>query len=539
VSCTETTEEGRNKKSPPIGAKGYLPVKFSLAGYDYSKENTRNFSDWGTQPENMVKNVRLVFYGTESDDVVRQVIDLDASNIISNMDVGYFFGNDVYDYRPTEFSFISRPLELTVSEYDILAIYNPTRAIINMTAEGQPRSALENVYLEIGGAVTNAPELTGMNANRFVMTNVKGLYRVTPDDFFVTSPIINDEVVKELPSIFVERAVAKIALTFGGFDPTLKTTETRANNYSIIPLGWNVDIVNKKSYLMRKMTFKAGGEMESPNIDIEEFYDWGRFVEEYGNLYGIDPNFDKSLSEAYGGSEADRRSNFNYCTKNDLTKAISNMSGPRGEHEWVYIPENTMEADGQYQDVTTRIILKARFSYEPFIKYNGIIVMDPIRINLMISECYGKNDQEMQELIDNGEIPEKFKHFNQVANFLIDEKNHNPNEDLYQQYPYETTSLRYITPECNFLLYGGGITYYSIPIRHFSDAQAPHPMEYGRYGVLRNNMYMVYVQAVYGPGDIELPAPNSTPNDTDTELDYEIYVFGWNEEIDLEYIFGD
>lgn len=554
ISCTDTDDEGKRVK-PPIGAKGYFSAAFSMAGYADIGATTRAEPHSGIIEENMVRSIRLVFYGTESNDVVKQVMDLDATNMISNSDIGGFWGNDVYEDYSSETFFVSTPLELTVSEYDLLVIFNPTNSINRMTAEGQPKSLLESEYLKIAKATTNAPELTGTNANRFVMTNVKGLYRITQDHFYISPPIFQEiKDLFELPFIFVERAVAKVAVTLGGLPPSRQSPSTRAGTYSIYVDGWNVDVVNKNSFLMRHMTNKASGEMESPEIDLNALWkamESGNEAEFkavyksiYGDLYGIDPNYDKSLSAAYGGSAIERTNNFNYSTKNDLNKKTVDLVDPIkwSSSGYVYIPENTMEADGQRQDVTTRIVLRARFniSSAPSIKYNKIVVTAGDAINYLVSNCYGRNADEMQQLIDNGTIEEKFRHFNQVANYLVDEKNHDyQNNNLYEQYPDETKSVRYLSAECDFSLYGGGYTYYSIPIRHFSDTQEPSMMGYGRYGVLRNNLYLVYIKNIYSQGEISFPDYSSDPNDLETQLDLEFFVYNWYEHPDFEYNFGE
>lgn len=554
ISCTDTDDEAKRVK-PPIGAKGYFSAAFSMAGYADLGVKTRGTPHPGKMEENMVRSIRLVFYGTESNDVVKRVMDLDATNMTSNSDIGIFWGNDVYENYSSETFFVSTPLELTVGEYDLLVIFNPTSSINRMTAEGQPKSLLESEYLKIAKATTNTPELTGTNVNRFVMTNVKGLYRITQDHFYISPPLFQEiKDLFELPLIFVERAVAKVAVTTGELPPTRQSPSTRVPTYyTFSVIGWNVDIVNKNSFLMRHMTNKAGGEMESPEIDLDALWKAIESGNEeeirevyksiYGDLYGIDPNYDKSLSAAYGGSNIDRSNHFNYSTDNDLNKKVVNMDDPNNwsSSGYVYIPENTMEADGQHQDVTTRVVLKVRFGYfQPSIKYNKIVVTEGDAINFLVSKCYGKNDDEMQQLIDNGTIEEKFRHFNQVADYLVNEKNHNfQNNDLSVQYSDETKSLRYQSAECDFSLYGGGITYYSIPIRHFSDSQEPSMMGYGRYGVLRNNLYLIYIKNVYSQGEISFPEPSPAPDDVETQLDFDFLIFNWYEHPDFEYNFGE
>jgi len=51
-----------------------------------------------------------------------------------------------------------------------------------------------------------------------------------------------------------------------------------------------------------------------------------------------------------------------------------------------------------------------------------------------------------------------------------------------------------------------GMNYYRVPVRHFSDVQSPDADSYGRYGVVRNNTYVMRLDAINGLGE---PTPGT------------------------------
>ncbi len=52
--------------------------------------------------------------------------------------------------------------------------------------------------------------------------------------------------------------------------------------------------------------------------------------------------------------------------------------------------------------------------------------------------------------------------------------------------------------------------YYAIPIRHFDDDKAPNQNSYGRFGLIRNNEYLLTVKSITGPGSSVIPAVSAT-----------------------------
>ena len=55
--------------------------------------------------------------------------------------------------------------------------------------------------------------------------------------------------------------------------------------------------------------------------------------------------------------------------------------------------------------------------------------------------------------------------------------------------------------------YYEGVCYYTVLIRHFSNNMVPVLMGYGRYGVVRNNVYQLSINKIIGPDPPVIPPP--------------------------------
>lgn len=86
--------------------------------------------------------------------------------------------------------------------------------------------------------------------------------------------------------------------------------------------------------------------------------------------------------------------------------------------------------------------------------------------------------------------------------------------------------------------YAGGESYYIARIKHFGDdltqwksgTYGENNLEYlGRYGVLRNNWYVLTVQSVSGPGYPSVPEvkPNTPDDEDDNYINVSVKILSW------------
>lgn len=296
-------------------------------------------------------------------------------------------------------------------------------------------------------------------------------------------------------------------------------------------LTWEVDVINKKSYWLRHLTYKAGGtEMEEQgHIDREYFY-------------AEDPNF----SALSGTGETNLKNNFRYISNsNELIPGASGstakklypqLSGYKYYNYWswkqgdtqpVYIPENTMTQNEQKKDVVTRVIFRAVLKREQFdmseteenptlplksvegffvfkggntdienYKYNNynkdnttFFILRPEDVAIYASAT---TTEHIHIYLRDGilEAINQFKVDNPSFNFS-DWKNEEPAQSA------------------NLSFYKNGEIYYEVPIEHFSVSEAQGVGKYGRFGVVRNNWYKLNIENMISIGAPVLPEPKS------------------------------
>lgn len=106
-----------------------------------------------------------------------------------------------------------------------------------------------------------------------------------------------------------------------------------------------------------------------------------------------------------------------------------------------------------------------------------------------------------------------------------------------------------VTNHINIDYYKGGVCYYDAFIRHFNDDEAPLEKNgtdakieedkdlLGRYGVVRNNWYVLNVNSVKGIGDSTVPELPAEPVDAEEFfLSVEINIMPWakrTQDVDL------
>ncbi|MCD8166007.1 MAG: Mfa1 family fimbria major subunit [Bacteroides sp.] len=309
------------------------------------------------------------------------------------------------------------------------------------------------------------------------MSNFKGEVFIDGDDLKTTTQAAE---ANPFP-VTVDRGVAKVSVT---------NSITTVNGATIADFGWKSDIINKKMYWMRMFAKIAGGAtggaMETTQLD--------RY-----SLYAEDPNFTGvSIQSSTGGSQYPAE--FFYHTL-----ATTGTFFSTGDYD--YVTENTMAADEQYEDVTTRVIIK--LNYIP----NGLSAGDGYFVfgTMLITE------QALKDMMSN-QANTSLKLLDAVAAAKLAGYIDSSNEVINKNYSFSIDGLKY---------YAKGVCYYAVPIRHFDDTQAPNLMDYGRYGVVRNNYYKVNVKSVTFPGEPDIPGPEGPDDKERVYISADITIQDW------------
>lgn len=376
-----------------------------------------------------------------------------------------------------------------------------------------------------------------------MMLNADGLVQVAAADIAGSIEAANDKAAK----VDIERAAAKVSV--------FNELGVLANGATISgDVNWAADIMSYHSYMLRQHAPIAGGGAESASTPRSQ-------------RYAKDTNYAGVSYERPGGSPTSdlvARNFYNIQTvlnntsiqENSLFYRTANPSGTYNSpaHEWTYwdyLSENTMEAAEQHEDVTTRVLV--RFNYVP-----GESQVIPITDGGSRSIAAGANYYsyknkvvfryaDIQTIVSDGTqqgIADRLDGVQAVVTGLgqtdADEINGLLEElktvlyDIYANTMLKTAfNLGFASPSSRkgastngFNFHYGGMNYYRVLIRHFDDSIEPSPMAYGRYGVVRNNVYKIVLTDVSGPGAGMIPAPKG-PDDKIDPLKSKIKVADW------------
>jgi len=547
-------------KEEPILTKGGdgtgTFISFSMQLGD-SKSGTRymEFEKSLKPEENMVYEVRVVFYSALSGKVVRTV-DLEAYNV---NDRDNPTGLDIFRGQHVSFGnaerFTSSGIQLTeeelkVGEYHVLVIANPNDRIKNSTDMGSDitLSDLEDEVLDY-----NEQEMIGADGKRFMMINYMGSNYITRKFNFWGE---KDEAEKNPVLIKIARQVAIVL-------PYLNPQYERSVN-SNLPVEmnrnitgpfsdleahnvvWDMNVVNKKMYWMRKPT--AG---EYPDNEQE----W----------YSIDPNFDK-LSQANDGKLQDRLNNFVYITKEQIDnngrelRPLDDIFEDLASADYAYVPENTMTAQEQYGDVMTSVVIGLNLvrksggsggsrnagNYEHWIcfdqgqdkmliptteydptelsdildMYNDPTVWDPQEDKLIQIPGENLSEEELRSIeVTFRTLLNAIKYM--MDNYGYDGGSQGPDWDNMDSFEVG-----------NFSFYKEGRMYYSLPVSHLG-LQTGYPGIFRRYGVVRNNAYGLRINRIVAPGRVS-PEPTLVPPGDMMNIGFD----GWFER-PTDYNFGN
>ena len=479
----------------PSGSSGTRSVDGLAAGAEYA----------GTNDEKKISSVRVVLYAS---DQVAYAFDLtastDGSAPIAGVDVSTAS-------TATATYFVSKGREVLSKSYKMAVLINPTAAMLSVTAETHALAELET-------AAANISATTFVTANGIMMSNSQGLVNVATTDLSVDAATAESSPV----SVAVDRAVAKVFVN----TPTAGITVLNGASGDAVPaasITWALDITNKKSFYIRKqaLALTGNGTTTAPAPRAAETI--GTAAALRYSRYGEDPNWTGFAALAAG--HATLLGEFNYYTS---TTATFNSLG-WNDADGRYVLENTMNEVDQYEVETTRVLVKMNYvpkgitAGSDWLSYKGYIftkqaLLDSFQVAIDSVIAYPLSPKEMAYL------PAGFKADMRaiyVANggSVASGATYNPAilSGLLTA-AFEVNNLRF---------YLGGMSYYNVLIRHFDETQQPMKMQYGRYGVVRNNVYKVELLSVRGPGTPVVVPPDG-PDDKDTGfLSAEVSVLPW------------
>lgn len=436
----------------------------------------------------------------------------------------------------------------------VLVVLNPSSKLPTVT-DGT------TTYAEFNTAIQNASaddfysslNPTDGTANNIMMANapivvadaseeaaagtnvVQTLVPISEDDIYDDE----NESVANPVTIYVERVLAKVSISRTGF-----TAPTDAE-FTII--GWDIDNTNTKTYPVRNTDFYAAIGNNAKDFlndtkwalkDVNRFY--GTATNPVRTYFAEDPNYASSTTGDFSL---------------DATGEKANLK----ENVPSYCLENTFSLDRQIDKAATFVRIKA--TYKPKAPSGGSLPPTLAGYtdgdNFFIMGDQPTALYSAQELADY--IVEKITAPDNDFDFTVTQ-GQTASVDVDKLKSAEATDILKITAASGILknvtgdddayeeltnalmikVYKGGVTYYTIPIKHFGDALTPwtegdygtgadaEKKYLGRYGVVRNNWYEINIKSVSGPGDPVPPTPGEEQIDKDDRfISFTINILSW------------
>ena len=375
---------------------GYAKVSINLPSRSNSNRANDVFDD-GLASEYQVKNAKLVLFqgSKEGDATFHSAYDLN---------VGMEGVGTKNDQITTTTRIISRLNDATPgttnptgpSLYALVVLndnglLNITNKGETLTVDGQDMAGKGLAFLQTLAVLSSKSDF---KSNGLLMTNAPLAKQpggtntpagevVTLVDF--TNSVYNTEAEAQkntATDVYVERAVAKVTMNpktdeilNGTVKPTIDSDvhfigkEDKKINWEIV--GWDLDVTNKSSYLVRNTTnaHATTGDapwngLKSENAATSYRFVGSNAVKTNSNLYRTywaeDPN--------YSSFNAD---NFTYLPSDKTV-----FTGTFGLNNPKYCFENTFDVDHQVKQGTTRVMVKVKLtdennSAETFYTFNG------------------------------------------------------------------------------------------------------------------------------------------------------------------------
>lgn len=343
--------------------------------------------------------------------------------------------------------------------------------------------------------------------------------------------------------IYVERGLAKVTLTtatnYGDVGGSYVGDKVEISN-------WALDVTNKKTFPIHNVD---GLNKDYPDIwnnaptaaapSTQRFVDNSKATAKRV-YWGTDPNYNETnLSEETKESKDAREENFTYIKKEKLTAKPTDP---------LYCLENTFNLDNMMQGQTTRVIFKASYTPNGFTEEDGKTFYKigtsvalwkekdlEAHIKAAVSKVFSVTTDDITINLAAGgnNIKAAGNHVIKAANFTV--KGHDTVTEAEEQAVNDKVGL---TKDAGISTYANGESYYIARIKHFGDVLTPwksgvygtNNLAYlGRYGMLRNNWYVLNVQSVSGPGYPDVPdvKPNTPDDEDDKYIKVSVKILSW------------
>lgn len=350
--------------------------------------------------------------------------------------------------------------------------------------------------------------------------------------------------------IYVERGVAKVTVTSASSakktiaDGTYKDDEVTIQD-------WVLDVTNKKSFPIHKTDGTGYDDIWSntatPSSPINKattlrFVDNNTTTVAKRVYWGVDPNYNiAELNDVKTVGKTKRTENFNYVGNDTLTATTFTSDAQ-------YCLENTFNLDNMMQGQTTRVVFKAKYKPKGFKedatfymvgKNTAIWTEDNLKneivaaVTKVVASATSTNTTvDLTAAAGGNDITKAGNHLLALGNISV-------TGVTLQQTDIDAINAKLGLKEGEGIsTYQNAEAYYIARVKHFGvltpwEAGQSYGTEnlsfLGRYGVLRNNWYVLDVDKVSGPGYPSVPdvKPNVPDDENSTYISVSVKILSW------------
>ena len=568
AGCAKDENEMQGNPDNPIVAEGAGTMNISLK-YAVGTRANGDYED-GTESESKVRDLTVYFFDKDEKYLGKgeapKLTELpgDGHNIERNVIavevpaevVSSFYGN-----------------EDPMTEAYVVAVLNKGKFAPTLTKETSTYDDFNAVISSM--AITDITEADNflMTSSNYVDANGKeqALVKITKENVGVKSNSVSKE--PEKVEIAVERVAAKVKVLTGA-------------NVEI--LGWGLNVTNNKFFPVKKFTTGFLDVLDTRYGDWEQKTTWSNLTDKRSH-WAVDPNYTSGIVEMDGTSTEFALLDYAglidagksaYCFENTFNEAMQNRNAtttaiivakfnPAGtdngmEGTWVnwkqqnfsdadFVNTVVADADGKDHNITKyyyRVVNPD--AGEDF--GNGYEVGDYIYYPLGTANfefSCGENSEDImfgEKVIGKKNITANVVLKSDITGDLYTLPAKTDDNEEWEKSKVEnarTAIADAITAAIDaannpVTVYIGGYCYYEVPLRHFNDSEvaefeggggAYEPKHLGRYGIVRNNDYVLTVKAINTPGKPITGKPIPTTEKDDYEsyyIDVDIQVLSWN-----------
>ena len=347
-------------------------------------------------------------------------------------------------------------LALPEGTYKLVVVANATPALVRETAVGRPLSAISEYRSMLVDALSTASD----GSLTIAQLNEQGAISVPASAFGATTPQVQVTLEPALARVFV----------YG--EPQLPTGVTRGS----APADYLINGVARYTAPLRPLGLLRSGvkEVQGDGSNPADRYPSSRLYELWGN------STPTTLTEALA-----------YYTP-EMILGKTNMTIPRAAlladeagiaeartRQPYYIRETTVPPTAYLVGSIPTVVL--RFPYIPA----GLSLQGSEGWFSFEGKYYAEH--ELREMIRSGKV-----------------------EDTRLQEAIRQAGLTEEMLSASFEMHGisfhhRSYCYYTIPIRHFNDREAPEKTSLGRYGLVRGNEYRIHLTRILRPGSAVPP----------------------------------